>query len=1325
MAKTRGGGERRSKRASRKTKRAAGAVRRKPATAAMAPAAPTARLVADTTTEGRPFIPGVSTPSPSPGPSGSDELIVEVEFAPGASSLATALVSNTAAFLGGAPAAGAPFSSLAAVLNQFNLLDAHPVFSHERAQADAARRASLREAAAVGAASEEQASAYERLPALNQYVRLRFAPGTSARAVSAALKRLADVTQAVAVPRAAPPESPPPVDPLIGGAGIAVQPGTAFESQWYLHRTRVPAAWRFGRGANVVIADIDWGFRTTHEELQGAITQTYNAVDGSNDVSQGPHAAHGTAVLGIAGARANAKGIAGYAPEAVLWAIQGDSSPSGQRLFAEPWAEAIDFVRRTHAGARRKVIILEVQTGSGGNYEQVPSVHRAIRAAIADGCVVCVAAGNGNRPADRNDAEEPFEPTGSILVGATAHHPTQNKRAFFSNFGSRVIASAPGDLQHDVTCGHSADNAYTNAFGGTSGATPKVAGTVALMLSVNPTLTHEDIREILSGTGVSLTEDPGRPIGVLVNAEAAVAEALRRRTDADPAMIPEMPQKPWRMPLRQRLHGVHRRKSQMVLPRESDNPLSWDEIEEPSDYATEAASVAAAPPGQQPPTTGDKPLRLFRTGIEGTLTREDRILLVEQAIQLLENFYVHRPMKEAMHAVRPVQRLRTVLRRLRRTSYPSMPSEAGHLSGTDELSFHNLLTEIFNSVRDLHTGYQLPRPYRDYIAFLPFEVATFYEGGRRRYLVTRVVAGYSFADSSFGPGAELLYWNGMSIERAVRANAAQTAGSNEAARHARGVSALTIRPMNTALPPDADFVELEFLPPGAASDESAQARSMRQLWFVRYTPPTAIAPAAAASNVAPPAAPASPADITFTAETSLDLARESVARSADLLFNEAQAPRPPSEAASGPASPAPAAMNEIMLAAVLGIDAAADAVREARRLIFEPAALRGVSEGSELGGVRASASPSSAMETTSDSEVTIRHPWAAAFRARRVLIDGVAYGHIRIHTFYLNDADGFVTEFVRLLGQIPETGLILDVRGNGGGNILAAERLLQTLTPAEIDPERLQFIVSPGTLDLCVSNPSSAAIPLDQWLPSIEEGVETGSVYSQPFPLTSKESCNAVGQQYYGPVVLIVDGNCYSATDMFAAGFQDHQIGFVLGVSEATGAGGANVWEHRLLCQVLPANWGLKPLPAQAGLRVAIRQCLRVGRKAGALLEDFGVIPDSVHTPTRADLMEGDRDLLARAAEVLKRKALRSIQVGLDGLVTDGRRQMTIQTRNLKRLDFFVDGRPHGSRDISVDGAGRGAISGASVRLGARLRIVGYEEPHQQVPAATYQTVVN
>ena len=127
--------------------------------------------------------------------------------------------------------------------------------------------------------------------------------------------------------------------------------------------------------------------------------------------------------------------------------------------------------------------------------------------------------------------------------------------------------------------------------------------------------------------------------------------------------------------------------------------------------------------------------------------------------------------------------------------------------------------------------------------------------------------------------------------------------------------------------------------------------------------------------------------------------------------------------------------------------------------------------------------------------------------------------------------------------------------------------------------------------------------------------------------------------------MLLVDGNCYSATDIFAAGFQDHGIGKVIGTD--TGAGGANVWEHWLLNEALPAGWGLKPLPNQAGMRVAIRQCLRVGPNAGTLLEDFGVVPEVFYKVTRNDVMEGDRELLAFAATLLQSEAPRSITVAM------------------------------------------------------------------------------
>ena len=50
-----------------------------------------------------------------------------------------------------------------------------------------------------------------------------------------------------------------------------------------------------------------------------------------------------------------------------------------------------------------------------------------------------------------------------------------------------------------------------------------------------------------------------------------------------------------------------------------------------------------------------------------------------------------------------------------------------------------------------------------------------------------------FSAPGFGPGVEITHWNGMPIDRAVDVNADRFAGSNDAARHARGVESLTVR----------------------------------------------------------------------------------------------------------------------------------------------------------------------------------------------------------------------------------------------------------------------------------------------------------------------------------------------------------------------------------------------------------------------------------------------------------------------------------------------------------------------------------------------------
>ena len=281
------------------------------------------------------------------------------------------------------------------------------------------------------------------------------------------------------------------------------------------------------------------------------------------------------------------------------------------------------------------------------------------------------------------------------------------------------------------------------------------------------------------------------------------------------------------------------------------------------------------------------------------------------------------------------------------------------------------------------------------------------------------------------------------------------------------------------------------------------------------------------------------------------------------------------------------------LAVVLGLDAKAELERQARKLLFAPEAVD-VAE-----RVRRQVDPvlGAGPEAGAPVDFNVVSTLPDAFTFRTVTTPSGKFGYVRIHTFYVPDDGPFVAEFVRIVGLLPQDGLILDVRGNGGGNILAGERLLQVLTPGPIDPERFHFSNSPLTLRICDAHPSFAP-----WKESIAQSVETGTAFSHGFPIGPVERCNDVGQKYQGPVVLVTDARCYSTTDILR-GFQDHGIGRILGVGAATGAGGANVWDHALLLNLLPGpDSPFKPLPARASFRVAappLHPRRQTGRRAG------------------------------------------------------------------------------------------------------------------------------
>jgi hypothetical protein len=302
-------------------------------------------------------------------------------------------------------------------------------------------------------------------------------------------------------------------------------------------------------------------------------------------------------------------------------------------------------------------------------------------------------------------------------------------------------------------------------------------------------------------------------------------------------------------------------------------------------------------------------------------------------------------------------------------------------------------------------------------------------------------------------------------------------------------------------------------------------------------------------------------------------------------------------------------------------------------------------------------------------------------RAREVPTTAGSFGYIRIFNFEAPDTDEFVHEFIRLMELMPQNGLIIDVRNNGGGIIDNGQRLLQLFTPREIEPELFEFICTPLNLQVCRTGAKSD--DLAQWEDSIAQAVMTGATYSLGFPLTSKQACNDIGQRYYGPVVLIIDALCYSTTDMFIAGFRDHEIGKILGVNNNTGAGGANVWDHDDLLSLLGrrADSPFKQLPGNAGMRVAIRRSIRRGASAGTPLEELGVVPDKLHRMTRDDLMSHNVNLINQAGTMLARKRVIKLNVEIEARA--GRKAIIgVKSENISRLDLYINERPHKSLNV-------------------------------------------
>lgn len=341
-------------------------------------------------------------------------------------------------------------------------------------------------------------------------------------------------------------------DPLfVGGPGVSPAAG-----QWYLttpnatlvSAINAEAAWAVTTGrADVVVAVLDTGVRFKHPDLDGKLLPGYDFIsepltandgDGRDSMPSDPgdwitadenansptfnkggcdvadSGWHGTQVAGLLGAATNnAAGMAGLGrhvrilPVRVLGKCGGYDADivAGMR-----WAGGlhVNGVPDNPTPAR----IINMSLGSDGDCASDSG--RAYREAVAElrqaGVTVVASAGN-----DNGAVNMPANCAGVIAVAGLRHAGDKGGR---SSLGTSVTLSAPegncvnavGECVYPILSASNTGKTgpecptYTTggptAAQGTSYSAPMVSGTIALMLSAQPTLTPDRIKALLQST---------------------------------------------------------------------------------------------------------------------------------------------------------------------------------------------------------------------------------------------------------------------------------------------------------------------------------------------------------------------------------------------------------------------------------------------------------------------------------------------------------------------------------------------------------------------------------------------------------------------------------------------------------------------------------------------------------------------------------------------------------------------------------------------------------------------------------------------------------
>lgn len=252
-------------------------------------------------------------------------------------------------------------------------------------------------------------------------------------------------------------------------------------------------------------AEFAWGLNTFGNEVNIAVIDTgcnayddfgdnlkggYNYVDSKADFSD--ENGHGTHVCGIIGA-ALKKTVTGVSPKVNIYALKCIKDGGGTTTTM--LVNAIyDAVNKYNC----KVISMSI------GFDDYSDIYSALKYAYNKGVILVAAVGNEGRTSGENTIKYPAGYDEVIGVGSCSINGTTGEfeRTSFSQKNSSVMVMAPGT---------SVKSTYKNGsyayLSGTSQATPMVAASAAILLSIDPDMTPDEFKTYIKTCSQPINDD--------------------------------------------------------------------------------------------------------------------------------------------------------------------------------------------------------------------------------------------------------------------------------------------------------------------------------------------------------------------------------------------------------------------------------------------------------------------------------------------------------------------------------------------------------------------------------------------------------------------------------------------------------------------------------------------------------------------------------------------------------------------------------------------------------------------------------------------------